>query len=556
MKTFRFIMLSNVVFAQVLLCQTISAQVTFTSSNLPIVVVDTHGQTIVNEPKITADMGIIDNGEGVRNYITDPQNDFKGKVGIEIRGSTSQMFFPKKQYAVETRNDLGADTSVSLLGLPEESDWTLYAPYSDKTFFRNVLTYWLSAKLGRYASRFKFCELVINGEYMGVYVLFEKIKRGKNRVGISKLTSLDVTGDDLTGGYILKVDKTDGAGNGGWESPYPPFFAAWQKILWQYHYPKPEDITQEQSAYIQNIIGGFESLMNSSNFDDQQNGYPAIIDVPSFVDNFLINEMSKNVDAYRLSTFFYKDKDSKNPKLFAGPVWDYNIAWGNSNYYSSSVTSGWHLAFLSSDLTFMTTDQFQPPFWWKKLYVEPHFRIQYANRWYALRKNELSFSNIYHFIDSLKTLVNEAQVRNYQRWPILGQWIWPNDYVGQTYNDEVTHLKNWILERFIWMDGELQKYVQVDDPQNESPTTFQLGQNYPNPFNPETKIGFQVPENCFVDLHVFDVLGEEVAHPISEFKTAGKYEIAVRLTGTGSGLYFYKLKAGSFSEIRKMILLK
>ena len=181
---------------------TINAQtdsVVFTSSNLPIFVINTNGQTIVNEPKIIVDLGIIYNGEGVRNNITDPFNHYNGKIGIEIRGASSQQY-PKKQYGFETWDSSGEEIDVSLLGLPEESDWILYAPYADKSLMRNVLAYSLSNKIGRYASRSRFCELILNGEYMGVFVLFEKIKRDKHRVDISKLTEADTTGDALTGG--------------------------------------------------------------------------------------------------------------------------------------------------------------------------------------------------------------------------------------------------------------------------------------------------------------------------------------------------------------------
>ncbi|MDP3149203.1 MAG: CotH kinase family protein [Ignavibacteria bacterium] len=542
----------------------------FTSSNLPIVVIETNGQTIKNEPKIIADMGIIYKGEGVRNNLTDPQNNYKGKVAIEIRGSTSQAFFPKKQYALETRTSGGADTSVSLLGFPEENDWILYAPYTDKTFFRDVLTYWLSAKVGHYASRFKFCEMVLNGEYMGVFILLEKIKRDKNRVDVSKLTVTDNAGDSLTGGYILKIDKEDGSGNDGWRSLFPPYFEAWQKIYWQYHYPKPEDITPQQKVYIQKYIEDFETRLYNPDYADTLTGYPSLIDVPSFVDCFLLNEMCKNVDSYRLSTFMYKDKDSKNSKLVMGPVWDYNIAWGNANYYDASLVYGWHISYLSTNLNFLQTDQFQVPFWWKKIIADSNFQKKYAERWFQLRQNEFNLTNIYRFIDSLKTLTSEAQPRNYQRWPILGTWVWPNYYVGQTYDDEVTYFKNWIKDRLGWMDEELHNIIKVKEPDPKIPTSFELFQNYPNPFNPGTVISWQCAVGSHVTLKVFDVLGNEVATLVNEVKQPGIYEtkfqsavgnrqLASGISAKGgypSGVYFYQLRSGNIVLTKKMILVR
>lgn len=152
-----------------------SQNINFTSSNLPIVIINTFGQEIPDDYKINARMGIIYNGEGVRNYITDPFNNYDGFIGIELRGSSSQMF-PKKSYAVETRDSLGNDISISILGFPAEEDWVFLGPYNDKTLIRDALSYKLARDMGRYASRSKFFESVINNDYKGVYLLLEKNK--------------------------------------------------------------------------------------------------------------------------------------------------------------------------------------------------------------------------------------------------------------------------------------------------------------------------------------------------------------------------------------------
>ena len=222
----------------------------FTESNLPIVILDTEGQEIVDAPRITVHMGIIDNGTGI-NHINDPLNGYDGQISIEIRGSSSQMF-PKKQYALETQDIDGENLNVSILGMPEENDWILHAPYSDKSLIRNFLAYELARDMGRYSSRTRFCELMINGDYKGLYIFMEKIKRDNNRVDISKLEPDETTGDDLTGGYILKVDKWDGDNNDGWWSD--PSLPEYEGVWYQYHYPKPEDIVEEQRNYIINYI--------------------------------------------------------------------------------------------------------------------------------------------------------------------------------------------------------------------------------------------------------------------------------------------------------------
>jgi len=141
--------------------------VNFTSSNLPIVVINTNGQQIPDDPKITADMGIIFNGVGVRNNLTDPYNNYNGKIGIEIRGHSSQMF-PMKAYSVELHYSSGNSVDKSILRMPKESDWVLYTPYTDKTTMRNFLAYTLSQQLGHWAAHCQVVEVILNGNYVGV----------------------------------------------------------------------------------------------------------------------------------------------------------------------------------------------------------------------------------------------------------------------------------------------------------------------------------------------------------------------------------------------------
>jgi hypothetical protein len=527
----------------------------FTSSNLPIVVINTNGQPIVDEPKINANMGIIYNGEGVRNYLTDPFNDFNGRIGIEIRGSSSQMY-PKKQYSVETRDFAGEDSAVSLLGLPKEADWILYAPYSDKTLLRDVLAYRLFNDMGRYATRSRYCEVVINGNYMGVYVLLERIKRDKNRVDISKLEPSAISGDSLTGGYIIKIDKPDGIANESWSSAYPPYPGASQKIRYIYHYPKPANINSAQRNYIRGYITAFENSMNSPYYNDSINGYRKMIDVDSFVDYFLHNELTKNVDAYRISSYMHKDKDSKGGKLVMGPVWDYNIALGNGDYYRVWSATGWHIDYLTSNSSFLSNDQFQVPFWWKKLYEDPYFRNKVRARWEELKQTVFTKDKLFSYIDSLTTFFDEARIRNFQRWPILGIYVWPNYYIGQTYQDEINFLKKFIQDRLIWLDNNMIGVLSNSEVESELPAAYELYQNYPNPFNPSTIITFSIPEAAHVEIRVYDITGREAALLIDDFKEPGVYNISFSGLTLSSGVYMYTLKSGGNILSRKMILVK
>ncbi|MBL0342767.1 MAG: CotH kinase family protein [Bacteroidetes bacterium] len=242
----------------------------FSSSNLPIVVLNTNGQAIVDDPKIISHMGIIDNGPGVRNYMTDPFNDYDGNIAIEIRGSWSQTF-PQKQYGFETLDSLNIETDTMVLGMPAESDWVLYAPYNDKTCMRNVLAYDIANKTGHYASRTRFCELVINNEYKGIYVMEEKVKRDSNRVDISKLEPVDTTGNDLTGGYIIKIDKPIGGSSPGWNSIYDGIPGT--KIHFQYDYPSAVDLVPQQKTYIRAYVDSFEKALNATWFANPDSGY-------------------------------------------------------------------------------------------------------------------------------------------------------------------------------------------------------------------------------------------------------------------------------------------
>jgi hypothetical protein len=417
----------------------------FTSSNLPIVVINTNNVTIPDSPKINAQMGIIYNGEGIRNYLTNPFNNYNNKIGIEVRGSYSQTF-PQKQYSIETRdvNNLEHDTVV--LGMPEDNNWILYAPYDDKACLRNVLAYDLANKTGHYASRTKFCEFVLNGQYKGIYVWMEKIKRGANRVDISKLLPTDTTGDELTGGYIIKIDKTTG-GSEGWNSPYTT--ASGDPIRFLYDYPDFIDLHTAQKNYIKLAVDSFESSLKAANYMDVVNGYRKYMDVNSFIDYFLLTELNKNVDSYRLSTFLYKNKFSNGGKIVIGPMWDYNIAFGNANYGEGSLTSGWAYQ-LNQTYTGAV------PFWWAKLVQDSNFTSGLKCRWTELRQNILSIPSLFNFIDTVAAKINEAQVRHFVKWPILGIYVWPNQPPYPTsFAGEITAIKTWIQNRINWLDANM-----------------------------------------------------------------------------------------------------
>jgi len=422
-----------------------------TSSNLPIVVLDTYNVDIPDEPKIDGTMGIIFNGDNQINNLSDPFNEFYGQIAIEKRGSSSNDF-PMKSYGLETRGPDSVNYNVSLFDWPSDNDWILHAPYTDKSLIRNVLTYDLGRQMGQYAPRTKLCEVILNGSYIGVYVLMERIKVNPGRVNVDPLLYTDTLNNHLTGGYIIKVDKTTAGGVIAWTSPYTAQAPSTGPIYYQMHDPELGDLHPNQFNYIKTYVNNWETALKSVNFANPQIGFRAFSDEQSFIDFFIVNELSKNVDGYRISTFLHKKRLSEGGKIHAGPLWDFNLGWGNANYCQGGQTSGWEINFNS---VCQGNGSLMNPFWLNRMLQDTVFANNLKCRWSDLRTSILSDEKLMNYIDSLGTILIEPAERNYDRWPILGVYVWPNNYVGNTYQEELTYMKNWILGRTAWMDANM-----------------------------------------------------------------------------------------------------
>ncbi|MEA1878204.1 MAG: CotH kinase family protein [Bacteroidota bacterium] len=500
-------------------------------SNLPIISIRTHNQEIPDEPKITASMAIIANDSSHINTLTTSFNKYELQIGIEMRGESSQYFYPKKSYGIETRDSLGENLNIPLLGLPKENDWILYAPYGDKTMLRNAIVYDAARKMMDWAPHLIFCELVINNAYQGVYLFGEKIKRDKNRVDIAKLVEKDTAGNDLTGGYIIKIDKGERNDFTGWDSPYSPTPTSHQEIFFQYHYPKPENILPVQSAYIQDHIESFEASLMGENFSDPDLGYQAYIDVDTFVDYFILNELSRNVDGYRLSTFLYKDKDSNDGRIKMGPVWDYNLGFGNADYCLAYNHVGWAYKLNTT----CPNGYWSIPFWWERLMEDRHFKNLLKTRWVELREGPLQTDTLINFINDQVTYLGDAIPRNFEKWPILGRWVWPNYTVKNTYSEEVDELIRWISYRVKWLDAYMPG-SQINTGIEESYITDLELEVYPNPFTDVFTINapVQPPEQML--LQVYSATGQKIID-----NTIQSYPYQVSLTGQTSGFYYFRL---------------
>ncbi|MDH5608693.1 MAG: CotH kinase family protein [Cyclobacteriaceae bacterium] len=513
-----------------------------TSSNLPILIIDTEGATIVDEPKVKANLSVIYQGAGITNFVTDVPSHYQGPIGIEYRGSSSQFLFDKKGYGIEFRKPDGLDSSGSVFGFPAEEDWVLNGPYSDKTLIRNILAYHLWEQTGRYGPRNIPVELLVNSNYEGVYVWMEKIKRDSNRVAISKLTALENTGDDLTGGYLVKLDKFDGSNSGGgWASPIEPPRKQRddQVIYFQYDYPKGRDITQSQKAYIETYVTAFEHALASPGFKDPLTGYRQYADVSSFIDLALLNEISRNVDGYRLSTFLQKEKDSKGGKLAVATVWDFNLAFGNANYCEGWNEEGWAWDFNE----YCSHDFWLIPFWWRRFLQDPQYVADLKNRWNTLRTGPFQTDRLLNYIDSMAQVLDEPQARNFTRWPVLGQWVWPNpeDHIGLTYQQEIDYLKMWLSARLDWLDTNI-NLLEAQTPMGLNDGIASLTV-YPNPVSQEFRI---LSRNSVLDIRLYDMNGRTMKHWT---QAQEGYEVAL----LKPGLYVLAVRFEDQSEVKYLL---
>ena len=425
-------------------------------SNLPVFVLDTFGQSLSDTTLRSVAAYVIEPNrlDGRARMVDLPQ--FAGRGGLRYRGQSSQGF-EKRPYAFETWDENGRDLSVPLLGMPAESDWILYNPYSEKSLLQNHLAYAWSNRMGRYASRTRFVEVFLNrgdgridyADYIGVYILEEKIKRDDDRVDIEALGPNDNTEPDVTGGYIFKNDKTDGG-----ESPF------YTSRGYDFLHVEPEafELTPQQKNYLYGYLNAFEAALYGPNFADPVDGYAKYIDVDSWIDHHIMVEMAKNIDGFRISTYYHKDRGGK---ITMGPIWDYNLSMGNANYGGGNSPTGWYGASLSDG---------EYPYW-RRLFQDPNFQQRYTDRWQELRRDVFRTDRLMTDVEAAVRLLadntdnypigpdpaqspNNALVRNFQRWKVLGVHLWPNAFVSPSYVEEVEYLKAFLGTRWNWMDAQ------------------------------------------------------------------------------------------------------
>ena len=394
------------------------------------------------------------------------------RAGVNVRGS-STAWLPQKSFAVETWDEFNDDKDVEFLGLPAESDWVLYAQnLYDPSFLHNPMAHEWSRRIGRYSPRTRFAEAFINttggevrfsppagGDFHGLYTVLEKIKRNDARVNIARLEAGVTNLPALSGGYLLKIDRAD--------ADERTFYDPYLETSIVYVDPKGLEMVtsarQAQAQYIQQYLLNFGAALTGPHWTNPVTGYAAWIDVPSWIDHHLLNVLALNVDALRLSAYFFKDR---NRKLEMGPLWDFDRSMGTSgggDLRAFNPRSWMGSAGLGGGSDY-GTDFFNaagvfPNGWYRRLFRDPDFWQAWIDRWQELRRGPFQTSELFALVDRLATNeIAPVQMRQAQRWsdsaPRSGtvssagysHWF-PGTYAG-----EVAFLKRWLSDRTHFID--------------------------------------------------------------------------------------------------------
>lgn len=362
------------------------------------------------------------------------------RIGIHVRGSTSRDF-AKKQYALELRKESDdSDQARPLLGMPAGSDWVISDPIAlDRSLIRNALGFELSRRIGRYAPRTRFVEVYLaerggvmgQPNFLGFFSLMEKPRRSPARVDVRPLAA-GGTGEDWTGGYLLKIDK----GESDFQAAGKQFQFVYPDGLWM-RQPAQADYLR----YLGNFIQDFSAAVRSADFKHPQSGrhYSEFIDVGTWIDHNILNALLKNVDGLRISAYFYKDRAGA---LAAGPLWDLDRSAGTPYDERSKNPEEWKLA--GSDGTDYFTEGF-----WGPLFRDPEFKVRYGARFRELLSGPFSAEALDAVVDRLANEVGPAATRNFQRWP-------DSPPRGGTHAAEIAILKDFLRRRVAWIQKRLQ----------------------------------------------------------------------------------------------------
>ena len=438
------------------------------NTELPIMIIHTYGQGVFPNTDAASDVierycfvQTFENDCGRASMTNAPTLSLRGVA--HVRGSSTRGI-AKSALFMEVRDEFNDDLEVPMLGLPAESDWILYAPNNfEPALMHNPLAMVLARDGGEYASRTRFVEVFLkddsgapgavsstgfsgaNGDYHGIYVLMEKIKRDNNRVDIEKLEPEHSSPPEVTGGYLLSIDRTDpGKGafsaGGGSLNPLEPGWTDWTNTT-----------RAAQRNYITGYMNSFNNGLSGANLTNatltggaiNTNHYSQYIDVQSWVRRHVHEVLTFNVDALRLSGFFYKDRSKK---LEYGPAWDYDRTQGSTDGRDANPRT-WR-----SQAGDLGTDFFNFAPWWGTLFRAPDFWQAWIDRYQTERLpgGSLTTTNIYARIEQFYDELKDAQPRELARWanPPRGT----NGTGNGTFRTEIDWKKHWYGARLNFMD--------------------------------------------------------------------------------------------------------
>ena len=421
------------------------------SSTLPVLVMDTFGKDLpAGSHGSFAHLSFFEPVHGKTSLTNPPTLTARG--GFRVRGSTSAGL-PQQGFALHFLDEFNEEKNLSPLGLPPESDWVLYAPNGyDPVMIHNPFIHQLSRDMGRYSPRTRFVEVfLVRGagrvretHYNGLYVLEEKIKIGKNRLDIARLSGEDLKPPAVTGGYLLKFDRL-GPGEGG-------FSGGGAGMV--YVEPREQLMTLPQRApqrqYLQRFFDDFAGALHGEKWKDPAVGYRAYLDVEAAIDFHVLEVLSGNVDSMVLSTYFHKPRSGK---IVCGPHWDFDRALGSTDGRDENPRH-WG------------TGQFFGGAWWPRLFSDVDFWQLWVDRWQSLRATHFSGTNLNRLIDQLADEVRDAQPREYKRWNFQPR--------GGSYRSELEHMKNWLSNRIDFIDQQLVQPPRFSHESNSSAPGFLL----------------------------------------------------------------------------------
>jgi hypothetical protein len=423
-----------------------SSTVGSVTSDLPIIVLENFNGGTPDEEFQDSTIALYDVDPNTELSSLSAPADFTSLSAQHRRGK-STFGQPKLNLRIELRDNFGEDRNASLLGLPSESDWILYAPWTiDRTGTRHALIYDLSRQADNWAPRTRYVEVYSNynggdlssTDYVGTYVLMEVIKRDENRVDVAELTATQNSAPDITGGYILQIDEAE-PNDASWDSArgYPAGSS-------QFIHVEPEriDMTQAQVDYIRDYVDDFEAALFGPNYKDPVLGYQTYFDADAAIDFHIFNAFPGNPDAWRLSTYLTKDRGGK---LAYGPLWDFDRAMGPDQDHRTDDPTKWMV-----DENYFWVTQY-----WNRLFSDANFQQRWVDRWQELRRTVFSDANLQATLQSHTDQLTLAQARNAARW---GSGIAPNggplSTAGDGWAGEISHLENWLMARVDWIDSQ------------------------------------------------------------------------------------------------------